>query len=200
MSAYIIPFMVLLNPFALFIYLNSVIEELPRGDFFRVLVKATGISFIIFSIFAVFGTAIFEKIWSIRFESFRIFGGIVITAYALIFIIQGRTSFFTLKGTLDDLAAEIALPFMVGAATVSLSVVIGNSIPLSEAILAILIPLLLNIGVIMLLIVVKYDLLRNRTRVVFDKVVVFFLRLNGFFVGAIGVNLIITGLENTIKG
>ncbi len=188
------PFLILLNPFALFIYLNAIIEDLPRGEFFAVLLKATAVSFVIFSLFAMFGTAIFENIWGVRFESFRIFGGIVIVTYALIFIIQGKASFFTLKGTLDDLAAEIAFPFLVGAATVSLSVVIGKNIPLLEAIGAILLALIINLIIIMGLIVFKYDVLKNMMRKVFDRVMIFFLRLNGFFVGAIGINLIITGI------
>lgn len=199
MTKYIIAFLILLNPFALFVYLHSVMEELPRKVFFKVLAKATAISFFIFLLFAVFGTIIFEKLWSIRFESFRIFGGVVITTYALIFIIQGRSSFFTLKGTLDDLAAEIALPFMVGAATVSLSMVIGNSIALPKAIITISIPLILNLGLIMLLAYIKYDLLKEELKIIFDKITIFLLRLNGFFVGAIGVNMMITGIKTVVR-
>jgi multiple antibiotic resistance protein len=199
MTGYIIPFLILLNPFALFVYLNPVISELSLRDFFQVLLKASLVSFFIFVVFAAFGITIFEDIWSIRFESFRIFGGIVIITYALVFIIQGKTSFFTLKGSLDHLAAEIALPFMVGAATVSLSVVIGNSISFPGAILAIFIPLIVNICAIMLLVLVKFRMLRPKARFVFDKMVVFLLRLNGFFVGAIGIDLIVTGVKNVLE-
>ena len=60
-------------------------------------------------------------------ESFRIFGGVVLLSFGFLYIVKGDTALISIKEDLDDLASEIALPFMVGAATISLSIIIGNS-------------------------------------------------------------------------
>lgn len=200
MLSFILNFLVLLNPFALFIYLNPVMEELKPKDFFDVLTKASITSLIIFILFLFFGSEFFQHVLKIRFESFRIFGGIVISTFALIFIIQGKKSFFTLKGTLDDIAAEIALPFMVGAATVSLAIVIGDAFTDEKSVFIVFASLLLNQFIIMLLFWLKYKVFKKRLRAAFDKCMSMFLRLNGFLVGAIGVNMIISGVRSLCAG
>jgi len=58
----IIAFLVLLNPFALFIYLQPVMRELSEKHFHKVLFKATVISFAIFAIFVYAGDFIFQEI------------------------------------------------------------------------------------------------------------------------------------------
>ncbi|MCF7874113.1 MAG: hypothetical protein K9L84_00070 [Candidatus Omnitrophica bacterium] len=195
MLQFIISFLVLLNPFALFVYLNPIAKDLNRKDFLTVLIKAGGLSLILFLVSALFGRIIFEKILLIDFSSFKIFGGVVIIAYALIFIIQGKKSFFTLKGTLDDLAAEIALPFMVGAATISLCIIIGNRFNSLVASGIIITTMIIHVGLVFLLTILKYTFFKERLRVAFDKTMGMFLRLNGFIVGAIGSNLVISGIR-----
>ncbi len=196
MTQFIISFLVLLNPFALFMYLNPVAKDLNRRDFLGVLLKAGSLSLIIFWAAALFGNIIFKNLLFVNFASFKIFGGIVITLYALIFIIQGKKSFFILKGGLDDLAAEIALPFMVGAATVSLSIIIGNRFSPIQAVSLITIAVIIHIAVVSSLTILKYTLFKERLRVAFDKTMGMFLRLNGFIVGAIGSNLIVSGIKD----
>ncbi len=193
MLQFIISFLVLLNPFALFMYLNPIAKDLNRKNFLRVLLKAAGLSLVIFLAAALFGKFIFENFLFINFSSFKIFGGIVITTYALIFIIQGRKSFFILKESLDDLAAEIALPFMVGAATISLCIIIGNRLGAVTAAGIITITMIIHISLVFLLTALKYTLFKKRLRIAFDKIMGMFLRLNGFIVGAIGMNLIVSG-------
>ena len=51
----VIEFLVLLSPFALFLYLRPVMQELSHRDFIKVLLKATIISFAIFFLFLVSG-------------------------------------------------------------------------------------------------------------------------------------------------
>jgi multiple antibiotic resistance protein len=132
MIASIISFLVLLNSFALFIYLQPVMKELSKKDFQKVLFKATVISFVIYFFFPYSGEFIFDKVLQINFEAFRIFGGVIFFAFAYMFIIQGKKSLISMKENLDDLASEIALPFMAGAGTITLSVLIGKKIPAAQ--------------------------------------------------------------------
>lgn len=188
----------LINPFALFIYLVPVMQDISRPDFFRVLLKATIISLFIFILFSQFGEIIFSKVLSINFESFRIFGGIVIVIMALIFIIQGKKSLITLKGSLDDLASEIAMPFMVGSGTIAISILIGKKFTSIEAIFLLIFALFVNYAAIALLFFIRDRLQSRRMELAFDKLMGYFLRINGFFVGAIGVDLAVQGIKKLL--
>jgi multiple antibiotic resistance protein len=195
MIATIIAFLVLLNPFALFIYLQPVMRELSEKDFHKVLFKASLISFVIFALFVYSADFIFQKIFQINFEAFRIFGGTVIFTVAFLFIVQGKKSLIIMKENLDDLASEIALPFMVGAGTISLCIIMSNKFSFPKGILILSIIMVLHYIVIFLLIKIR-SYFALEFRVAFDKNMEIALRLNGLFVGAIGINMIIVGIKN----
>jgi len=193
--ASIISFLVLLNPLALFFYLQPVMRELTKKDFRKVLFKASFISFVIYVFFLYAGEFIFDKVLQINFEAFRMFGGIIFFMYAYMFIIHGKKSLITLKEDLDDLASEIALPFMAGAGTISLSVIMGQNFSFHIGLLLLVIIMLLNYLIVILLISIR-DVLSKRMRVAFDKNMEIGLRLNGLFAGAIGLNMIFVAVNN----
>lgn len=182
----------MLNPFALFMYLQPIMKELRTGTFLKVFFKASLISLAIYLVFALTGTYVFENVFHIHFEAFRIFGGIVIASFALLFIVQGKKSFVTMKGDLDELASEIALPFMVGAATIALSILIGERSSSMESLFVLTTVIVVNYLLIMGLMFLRLYL-PKKFKVAFDKNMEILLRLNGFFVGAIGLNMIISG-------
>lgn len=189
-----VSFLILMNPFAQFLYLKSVVDELDLRTFIVVYGKASLMSFIIYIFFAKVGEALFTEFFSIRFESFKIFGGIIIFSYAFSFIMTGAKSMVRLKENLDDLASEIALPFIVGAGTIYLSILIGKNTPnIGLAIIIIGSVMAINFGCVVLFAFVKEQFKRQR-RIAFDKLISIAMRLNGFFMGAIGVNMIIDGL------
>lgn len=189
-----ISFFILMNPFAQFLYLKSVIDELDIKTFSYVYGKASIMSYIIYAFFAVVGEAIFTNFFNIRFESFKIFGGIIIFSYAFLFIMKGTKGMVGIKENLDDLASEIALPFIVGAGTIYLSILIGHQAPSPiVAILTIGIVMLLNYACVLLFALIK-EHFRKKQKIVFDKYVSIAMRLNGFFMGAIGVHMIMEGL------
>lgn len=191
-----IAFLVMLNPFALFLYLQPVMQELTQKDFVKVMLKATGISYGMYILFLLAGNFLFERIFQIHFESFRIFGGIIIFSFAYLFIIKGEKAFLHMKSTLDDLASEIALPFMVGAGTISLTILMSQEYRLHIAGIALVIVLSANYLIIMLMKTLREHLHMESLRVAFDKNMDLLLRLNGFFLGAIGINMVIAGISN----
>jgi multiple antibiotic resistance protein len=108
---------------------------------------------------------------------------------------KGQKAFFHLKGSLDDLAAEIALPFLVGAATISLTILMGNRFsPVVGSLLLILI-LSINFFSILFLKYLRDRIKKKKLKVAFNKNMEILLRLNGFFIGAIGINMIIRGIN-----
>jgi len=195
MISTIIAFLVLLNPFALFLYLGPIMKDLSSQDFMRLLIKATFISFVISVIFLFAGNFLFDNVLQIRFESFRIFGGIILFSFAYLFIVKGNQAIINMKEDLDDLASEIALPFMIGAGTIALTILMSKQMNFSLGIISLIIIFSLNHGIIVLLKIIRDSIDKKRFRIAFDKNLGILLRINGFFIGAIGINMIVTGIS-----
>jgi multiple antibiotic resistance protein len=170
-------------------------KDLSHHDFVKVLLKATVISFLIFLVFLATGDFIFREILDINFEAFRIFGGIIIFSIAYLFIMKGEKGFFQLRGSLDDLASEIALPFFVGAATISLTILMGQQFVLLTSVFLLMVILAINFFIILILKYLRDRINKKKLQVAFDKNMEILLRLNGFFIGAIGINMIIRGIN-----
>lgn len=196
MVAHIIAFLVMLNPFALFLYLTPVWKELSTRDFYKVLLKASLISFFTFTVFLVSGTFLFKKVFRLDFEAFRIFGGIIIFSFAYYFVAKGHRAFIQLKENLDEVASEIALPFMVGAGTITRTILIGNELALIKGILTLFIIMGINFILISSLKFIRDSLRLRKLQIAFDKNMEVLLRITGFFLGAIGVDMVVKGIKN----
>jgi len=182
----------MINPFALFLYLRPVMIDLKPDRFRRVMLRASLISLVMFLIFVGTGNTLFTEILNVRFHSFRLFGGIVIFSFAYLFIVKGEAALIQTREDLTELASGIALPFMVGAGTISLATLMGNQLGFWRAALALIIILVVNFGIIMTLKLIREEIPRPGFQVAFDKVMAIFLRVNGFLLGAIGVDMIVT--------
>ncbi|MFO7821662.1 MAG: MarC family protein [Lentisphaeria bacterium] len=201
MIATVVGFLAMLNPFALFLYLTPVMRELDGKQFDRVVLKASAISFGISFFFFLTGDFIFKYILHISFDSFRVFGGIVIFSFAYLYLVRGQRAMISMKTDLNELASEISLPFMVGAGTISLAIVMADDgYSLIEGLLLLLVIFTINYLFIVFLRLLRSHIERRKFRVAFDKNMEILLRLSGFFIGAIGVDMIITGLRYIISG
>ncbi len=190
---------VMLNPFALFLYLEPVRKDLSHKQFVSVIFKATLISLMVCYLFFFSGEYLFKNVFNIDFESFRIFGGIIIFSYAYFFIVKGQRALIMMKEDLDDLASEIALPFMVGAGTISLSILTSYRHPRPIGVLVLLISFAVNFTTIFLLKTLRDSLEGKKLKTAYDKNMEILLRLNGFFIGAIGINMILTGIKKMFE-
>lgn len=200
MLSSIVSMLILVNPLALFVYLGPIIRELDAPSFRGVLMRASWISLALLLMFAGGGGFIFDHIFHIRFGSFRIFGGLVIACIALIFIVRGRKTLITLKPDLDAVAAEIALPYMVGAGSISLSILLSKQYGFIRAAGAIVVAMAVNYAAILALLAIWHYLPARRFRVAFGKLMGILLRINGFFMGAIGVDMVVRGIQSVIAG
>ena len=196
MFSLFIAFVVMINPVALFLYLLPIMEELEHKEFAKVMFKATFISFMIYFIFFMFGDVLFTRVFQINFESFRIFGGIVLFSFAYFYIVKGQKAMLRMKENLDDLANEIALPFMVGAGTISLAILMKEKLDYGLGIITLVAATFICFNIVMALKFVRDRLKNERLRVAFDKNMEIAVRLNGFFVGAIGIDMMNTGIRN----
>lgn len=196
MISSILSFLVMLNPFALFLYLEPIRKDLSYRSFLKVLLKATLISFSISLFFFLVGDVFFRNFLRINFESFRLFGGIIIFSFAYFFIVKGQRALIVMKEDLDDLASEIALPFMVGAGTISLSILLSQNTSYAVGFLSLVIIFIMNLLVLIFLTSIRKSIHKKKIRIAFDKNMEVLLRLNGFFIGAIGIDMVIIALTN----
>ncbi|HKL32838.1 MAG TPA: MarC family protein [Tangfeifania sp.] len=196
MLSSIIEILVMLNPFALFLYLEPIRKDLTHKSFMLVIFKATLISLFICLVFFLSGDFIFRRVFQIEFESFRIFGGIIIFSYAYFFIVKGQRALIMIKENLDDLASEIALPFMVGAGTISLSILLSQKHSLVIGATSLFIIFAVNFLVLFAMKRFRDSIDGKKFKTAFDKNMEVLLRLNGFFIGAIGINMVLTGIKN----
>jgi multiple antibiotic resistance protein len=104
-----------------------------------------------------------------------------------------------IKENLDNLASEIALPFMVGAGTISLSILTSYRHERLTGIVILLLAFVINFISIYFFKKFRDSLEGKKLKTAYDKNMEVLLRLNGFFIGAIGVNMILTGIKNMFE-
>jgi len=172
-------------------------KDLSHKGFVLVLFKASVISLFVLLFFFFIGEALFDEILDIAFSSFKIFGGIVIFSFAYLYIVSGRKAIIMVKENLDDLASEIALPFIVGAGSISLAVLLKHNFPIVSGIIILTLVIALNFLIIILLKMIKDRIPGKKFKVAFDKNMQILMRLMGFIIGAIGIDLIIKGIKET---
>jgi len=189
--------LVLLNPFLLVVYLLDVVRELDSTTFVKVLIRGGIISIVVFVGFAWLGDMIFTDLLQVRFSAFVLFGGIVFLIIGLRFVFVGPDAIRSMRGSPDHLAGSIAMPFMIGPATINASVLAGSRLPLPWAALA--------IGVAVLTTVVGvyglkklHDFVNRRNTRLVERYVDLLGRIASLVIGAFALEMIFTGVEGWI--
>jgi multiple antibiotic resistance protein len=191
----VISFLVLLNPVAMFIFLQPVIRKISPRELMVILAKASVVAFAIFVLFAIGGDIFFQKILQIQFDSFRIFGGLVITYLSFVMIVRDKKSFITYNKDHSIISGEIVMPLMVGAGTISLSVLMGKSFGKVETVAALAVVMAITYLLIVMLTLLRHRIVSQFEKA-FDKNMDMVLRLIAFFAGAIGLNMVVVGVQN----
>lgn len=190
-----ISLLVMLNPFAMFVFLEPLRRNMERVHFNQMLIKASINSSLIFILFYLAGDLLFTRVFQIHFESFRIFGGIIIFSFAYLYIVQDRKTFIKEQQSINDLAVNVSIPFMVGPGTISLSILLANVTDhLWSGVL--LIPGLMLLNYLFIILLGKTRTLFRRNERLFDNYMAITMRINIFVIGAIGIDMIIAGLRN----
>ena len=185
---------VLLNPFLMSIYLLDLIEKLEDETFFAALIRGVVIATIVFSVFAVGGDAIFSNVLQVRFASFLIFGGIVFLVVGLRFIQVGPEALSELRGNPEHIAGSIAMPFIIGPATVSASVLAGARLPILWAVGSIAAAMVV---MVLGLLAIKWlhGVVRQRNASLVERYVDIVGRASALLIGTIAVDMILNGME-----
>jgi len=87
---------------------------------------------------------------------------------------------------------------MVGAGTISLTVLMSEQLVLWQGVVSLVIIMLINFATIMGLKNMRRGMRSKKVQLAFDKNMELLLRINGFFLGAIGIDMIVTGIRNLV--
>ena len=190
--------LIILNPFSQVLYLRELFDTMRLRTFLAVHLRASFYSFIIFVVFAISGEPILSDLFQIRLGSLRVFGGLInlYVAYRYITVGEGSTQLF--RGDVADLAPKIALPYMVGPGMLWVSILIGNrhgAVPGAGIIAGVL-------GVNLVFVLCAYGVFRSAEgarETAFTKYFAMLMRIMALFVGAVGVEMIVGGLQDLMR-
>lgn len=189
----IILLLVLLNPFLIIVYLIDIVKKKTAKEFSKILIRAGIISFIVFSLFAILGDAIFRQVFNASFASFQIFGGIIFLLTGIQFVFKGSATIESLRGESKHIAGAIAMPIFIGPGTISYSVIIGERLNKVNAILSIAITVFICVSIIMLL---KYlhDKIHTKKEELIEQYIDIAGRVIALLLGTVSIELIMSGI------
>lgn len=193
----VILFAVLLNPFSQILYFAELMSSMKLREFSAVYFRASLLSLGIYILFAWTGDFAFREVFQIRADAFQIFGGLIMLVLAYRYITEGSGSNVLFKGRPEDLALKMSLPFMVGPGTIWVSILIGRNLPMLHSAGVLTGVLAANFAGMVLAQSVYTNLERHRETMV-GKYVAILMRTNALFIGAIGTEMILAGLESSL--
>jgi len=194
MTRSLVSFLAILNPFALCLYLQAVMDDLDRKQFVRVLLMASLTSLGIFYLFAVAGERVVECL-GIHTEALRVFGGVIFFVVGYNYATRGYRAAEMLRGDVSELPSAIALPFMIGAGTLTQAVLVGKRHSSGMA-FSILVGALLVSFITLVLFQWLREGMRRRNILVFDRYVNILSRVNGLIIGALSTQMVVLGLKD----
>ncbi len=185
-------FFALMNPFLVGVYIIDFIRTLEFKQFSSVLMRGGTIACFVFIIFALAGDRVFNVI-GIRFGAFQVFGGIVFILIAIRAVFQGAESQVAIRGPVEHLAGAIAMPFLIGPATISASVLIGVQVGPFISSAVITTAMVLTIAMV---IVGKYmyDKLQRTNARLAERYIEIAGRVAAMIMGSIAVDMVWSGL------
>lgn len=190
----VLPFLAILNPFALCLYLAGMMDELESRVFTKVLFGASLISLVVFWISAIMGEPLLVTFLGVRPEALRIFGGVIFFIIAYNYVTRGYIATEILRGSLEELPSAIALPFMIGAGTITEAILIGKRHSPYLSMFLLFLGLCVCFIVVIGFKLIK-DCLKGEREKIFKRYVNILSRINGLLIGAISADMVVSGIR-----
>lgn len=188
----LLPFLVILNPFALCLYLEDAVHELDQRSFMRTVGAASAISVVTFWTFALGGRPLLVRTLGVQPEALRLFGGLIFLVIAYDYVRKGHLATAELRGSLRHFPSAIAFPYMIGAGTITQSILVGEHVSTLPTILILLIGVAIAF-IVLVVFKVATDHLKKRRENLFYHYMDIMARLNGLIIGAVSTQMIVFG-------
>lgn len=186
-------FFVILNPFSQVLFLWGLMTSMSWREFAGIYARASLLSFGVYALFALTGDMLFREVFQVRVDAFRIFGGLIVFIISLRYFTQGGGSAQFFQGKATELATSISIPFMVGPATIWVSMEIGRTLAAPMDVLLIGAVLAVNFLIVTVAQRFLSRMNSNRESLV-GAYFTILMRTNALFIGAIGIEMILAGL------
>jgi len=185
--------LVIVNPFSQMVYLADLMNRTTEREFIMIYIRATLLTTVICLLFAWAGEFLLFDVFQINLSAMRIFGGLIILAVAFSYIIRGPQGLRLFRGDVTEIAQQISLPLMVGPGVLWMSVKIGETYNLAFAALIISMVFVAN-GLSVLIYFFFYKEAKGLLATGMIKYFSIAMRLNAFMMGAVAVNMVISGI------
>jgi multiple antibiotic resistance protein len=185
---------VILNPFALSVYLIDIFRGNSLQTVASIVIRAAFISGSVFGVFAYTGEAVFTQVLQVRFAAFQVFGGLLFLLVALRFMLSGSATLVTLRGEPGQVAGAVAMPFMIGPGTVSAATMAGLRLPPLAAAAAILAGVA-STAALLLVFKLLFDYIGARNAPLTERYVQLASRISAMAMGAIAVEMTMKGID-----
>jgi multiple antibiotic resistance protein len=186
--------LVILNPFALSVYLLDLFRERTLAECSRIVFRAVAISGAVFALFASSGEAIFSRSMNVSFPAFQIFGGALFFVIALRFMLVGSRTLVTLRGEPGHVAGAVAFPFMIGPGSVSAATMAGVRLGPLQGTLAVVASLVAT-AVALVGLKLLFDVVNRKNAALLERYVEIASRVSAMLIGTIAVEMILQGLS-----
>ena len=186
-------FFVILNPFSQVLFLWGLMTSMSWREFAGIYARASLLSFGVYALFALTGDMLFRQVFQVRVDAFRIFGGLIVFMISLRYFTQGGGSAQFFQGKATELATSISIPFMVGPATIWVSMEIGRTLAAPMDVL--LIGAVLAVNFVIVTVAQRFlSRMNSNKESLVGAYFTILMRTNALFIGAIGIEMILAGL------
>lgn len=186
--------LVIMNPFAQTLYLSKLMQDTAPREFSRIYFDATLLTLGICLLCAYAGEWVIFTVFQVTLPAMRVFGGLINLQLSYSYVMQGPEGIRLFRGDVSQLAQQIALPIMVGAGVVWVSMRIGRLHTPADTAIIISLVLAINYAIVLL-----YHVLFSRVHGRFEiSLVKYFgvaMRLNALLIGALSVQMILGGIH-----
>ncbi|MFA9477489.1 MarC family protein [Phycisphaerales bacterium AB-hyl4] len=190
--------LVIINPFAQVLYLSDLMHRLSFREFARVHFQASLLSLGVFTIFVLLGDIVLTDVFQVRLAALQIFGGLIILFIAYRYVTLGSGSNLLFKGDIRHFAPRISLPYMVGPGTIWAAILLGREMNDGLALLGITGILVINMAFV-IGVQALTDRLATQKETILGQYFAILMRTNALFIGAIGVEMIVGGLQTAFS-
>jgi small neutral amino acid transporter SnatA (MarC family) len=185
--------LVIMNPFAQTLYLSELMTRTTTREFGSILLQGVLMTLFICLICAFFGRLILFNLFQVSLPTMRVFGGLINLVLAYRYVMHGPQGVKLFSGDVTEIAQQIAMPVMVGAGVVWISMRIGetHSPPVAAAIIATV--LTINAAVVFGYRGV-FQVVHGNVERMLVKYFGVVMRFNALLIGALSVQMILGGI------
>lgn len=187
--------LVIINPFAQMLYLSQLMNQVSAREFAAIFLQGTILTLTICLTCAFLGEFILFKMFQVSLPAMRIFGGLVNLTLSYSYVMKGPEGIKLFRGDVTQLAQQIALPVMVGAGVVWVSMKIGQSHTPPITIVIIATVLAIN-GLMVLGYQGVFKNVQGRLEMLLVKYFGVAMRFNALLIGAVSIEMILGGIRD----